>query len=82
MEVLDVKFICGGHKITKNNQTEVAIKTPNDMCLKQIMKNGTKNVTHQNFFILFFLTCLNLSMKCLQKMLNINVTKHRQIQEY
>ena len=53
MEVLDVKKICGGRKITKNNETKVAKKANNVMFLKQIMRNWTKNVTCQTFYTVF-----------------------------
>ena len=39
MEVVDVKNLRGGRKITTKNLTEVAKKVSNDMFLKQIMKN-------------------------------------------
>ena len=38
MEVLDVKDICGGRRITKN-QTEIAKKASDNMFLKPILKN-------------------------------------------
>ena len=41
-------------KSQQNNQTEVAKEVSNDIFLKHVMKNWTKNVTRQSFFYCIF----------------------------